>query len=46
MLRNHVECHKTDKISTAGFLKGETTLQEKKKKTNKMSFLEKWIHEG
>lgn len=33
MLRNHVECHKTDKISTAGFLKGETTLQEKKKQT-------------
>lgn len=32
MLRNHVECHKTDKISTAGFLKGETTLQEKKNK--------------
>lgn len=46
MLRNHIECHKTDKISTAGFLKGETTLQEKKNKTNRMSFLEKWIHEG
>lgn len=45
MQRNHVEGHKTGKISTAGFLKAETTLQEKTKQ-NKMSFLEKWIYEG